>query len=34
MADLWWQLGGVVFAVVAVFGLVLLWAGHKDRWPR
>jgi hypothetical protein len=34
MADLWWNLAGAVFAVVAVLGLVLLWAGHKDRWPR
>lgn len=34
MANLWWQLGGMVFAVVAVCGLVALWTGRKDRWPR
>lgn len=34
MADLWWNLGGLVFAAIAFFGLVLLWAGLKDRWPR
>ena len=34
MTDIWWQLGGAVVAVVLVFGLVLLWTSHKDRWPR
>ena len=32
--DGWWQLGGTVFAVALVSGLVLAWVRHKDRWPR
>lgn len=32
MAALWWQLGGLVFAALVVFGLVLAWLRHRDRW--
>lgn len=34
MAELWWNVGGLVFAVMVVFALLLAWASHKDRWPR
>lgn len=34
MATICWTFVGVAVFVLSLYGLLLLWTSHRDRWPR